>query len=107
MKRVLFVCGRNRLRSPTAERMFCERRDLEVDSAGTSPDAENPLTRELVDWAELIFVMEKAQLRKVQTRFGAALKSKRLVCLGIPDKLAYMEPALVALLRAKLAPYLS
>ena len=59
MKKVLFVCSQNKLRSPTAEQVFASRTDLEVDSAGTNQDAENPLTGELVSWADVIFVMEK------------------------------------------------
>lgn len=42
MKKVLFVCSQNRLRSPTAEQVFSRRRDLEVESAGTNHDADNP-----------------------------------------------------------------
>ncbi|MEG3173674.1 hypothetical protein U1708_15800 [Sphingomonas sp. ZB1N12] len=59
MKKILFVCSQNRLRSPTAEQVFASRHDLEVDSAGTNNDAENPLTAELVRWADVIVVMEK------------------------------------------------
>ncbi|TGP13144.1 protein tyrosine phosphatase, partial [Mesorhizobium sp. M1D.F.Ca.ET.234.01.1.1] len=51
MKNVLFVCSQNRLRSPTAEQVFSKRRDIEVESAGTNHDADNPLTHELVTWA--------------------------------------------------------
>ncbi|MES3082127.1 hypothetical protein [Sphingomonas faeni] len=34
--------------------MFSSGEELEVDSAGTNRDAENPLTAELVSWADLI-----------------------------------------------------
>lgn len=69
MKKILFVCSQNRLRSPTAEQVFAPYPDLEVDSAGTNNDAENPLTSELVEWADVIVVMEKIHRRKVQQRF--------------------------------------
>lgn len=72
MKKVLFVCSQNRLRSPTAEQVFSRRRDLEVESAGTNHDADNPLTHELVAWAEIIFVMEKAHRVKLQRSSGQA-----------------------------------
>ena len=65
VRTVLFVCSQNKLQSPTAEQVFSRREDLEVDSAGTNHDAENPLTAELVSWADLIFVMEKAQRSKL------------------------------------------
>lgn len=106
MKNVLFVCSQNRLRSPTAEQVFSRRPDLEVASAGTNNDAENPLTSELIKWADVIVVMEKMHRAKVQKRFRSSLNSKRLICLDIPDNFAFMDPALVALLEKRLAPHL-
>ncbi len=55
---MLFICSQNRLRSPTAEVLFSKNRDIEVASAGTNHDAEVPLTAELIEWADVIFVME-------------------------------------------------
>jgi len=101
LKNVLFVCGRGRRRSPTAEQIFAGRPDLETASAGISSDADNPLTPELVDWADVIFVMEKVQRTKLQKRFGENLQYKRVVCLDVPDLYDFMEPALVQLLEAK------
>ena len=106
LKNVLFVCSQNRLRSPTAEQVFSSRPDLEVASAGTNNDAENPLTPELVAWADIIVVMEKTHRSKVQKRFRASLKGKRLVCLDIADEFEFMDPALVMLLQTRLARHL-
>jgi predicted protein tyrosine phosphatase len=103
VKTVLFVCGRGRRRSPTAEQIFSGRPDLETASAGISSDADNPLTAELVDWADVIFVMEKAQRAKLQKRFRPNLRSKRVVCLDVPDRYVFMDPALVRLLEAKVS----
>ncbi|MBU3887911.1 low molecular weight protein tyrosine phosphatase family protein [Methylosinus sp. KRF6] len=102
MKKVLFVCSQNRLRSPTAEQVFSSRLDLEVASAGTNNDADNPLTSELVAWADVVVVMEKAHRSKVQKRFRSALKGKRLICLDIPDEFEFMDPTLVKLLQTRL-----
>ncbi len=106
MKRLLFVCSRNRLRSPTAEQIFSARAGIEVASAGTSPDADNPLTAELVAWADMIFVMERRHREKVQRDFRDRLKGKRVVCLDIPDDYAFMDPALIRLLEARMARHL-
>ncbi|QJU58122.1 protein tyrosine phosphatase [Sphingomonas sp. AP4-R1] len=106
MKNVLFVCSQNRLRSPTAEQIFSSRHDLEVASAGTNNDAETPLTPDLVTWADIIVVMERAHRAKVQKRFRSSLNGKRLICLDIPDEYEFMDPALVQLLRTRLARYL-
>ena len=106
MKNILFVCSQNRLRSPTAEQIFAQYDGIEVDSVGTNSDAENPLTPELVRWAELIFVMEKTHRSKIQRRFRAELKNARIICLDIPDDYAFMEAELIALLEAKVPRHL-
>jgi predicted protein tyrosine phosphatase len=106
MKHILFVCGRNRLRSPTAEAVFAGREGLEVASAGVSDDADTPIDAEILEWADVVFVMEKAHRAKLNARFRAALKNTRVVCLDIPDRFAFMDPQLVRLLHAKVGPLL-
>lgn len=106
MKRFLFVCSQNKLRSPTAEQIFSMLDGIEVDSAGTNNDAENPLTGELLEWADVIFVMERTHRAKIQKRFRKALNGKQLVCLDIPDNYAFMDPELVRLLNARMARHL-
>ena len=101
MKHVLFVCSQNRLRSPTAEQVFARHPGIECASAGTNHDADNPLTPELVEWADIIFVMETSHREKLASRFKRNLSNKRVVCLDIPDEYEYMDPGLVRLLRAK------
>ena len=106
MRRVLFVCSQNRLRSPTAEQIFSQRADIEVDSAGTNVDATQPLSVDLVQWADLIVVMEKTHRNKVQKKFRSALNGKRLICLDIPDEYEFMDADLVRLLEAKMSRHL-
>jgi predicted protein tyrosine phosphatase len=79
---------------------------IECASAGLSNDAENPLTPELVEWADLIFVMEMAQLTKLLSQFKRYLGNKRIVCLDIPDEYGFMDPMLVRLLKAKVTRFL-
>ena len=52
---------------------------------------------------QLFFVMEKRQRARLQQRFRANLRSKRVICLDIPDRYAFMDPALVRLLEAKVS----
>jgi predicted protein tyrosine phosphatase len=103
---VLFLCSQNRLRSPTAEQTFASHPGISVASAGTNADAENPLTPELVRWADLIFVMEKSHRHKLQKRFRADLKDQRVICLDIPDEYEFMDEGLVRLLKAKVSRFL-
>lgn len=106
MRNVLFVCSQNKLRSPTAEHVFANRDDMEVASAGTNNDAENPLSNELIEWADIIFAMEKAHRTKIQSRYRSVLKGKRIVCLDIPDDFKFMDPRLIEILQAKVSSYL-
>jgi len=106
LKRALFICSQNRLRSPTAEQVFSTYPGLAVSSAGLNHDAENPLTAELVEWADVVFVMESVHRKKLQTRFHAAFNGKRVICLGIKDEYEFMDPELVRLLERKVTPHL-
>jgi predicted protein tyrosine phosphatase len=106
MQRLLFICSRNRLRSPTAEQLFAGRPGIETDSAGLAPDADTPLDAEQIRWADVIFVMERAHRSRLTQRYGPQLKGKKLVCLDIADNYAFMQPELVALLEKKMAPNL-
>ena len=106
MQRLLFICSRNRLRSPTAETVFSAVQGVEVDSAGLAPDAECPLSADQVEWAEIIFVMERAHRTKLTQRFKRSLNDKKVVCLDIPDNYEFMQAELVALLERKVSPHL-
>lgn len=106
MTRVLFICSMNRLRSPTAEQVFAGHPGVECDSAGLNNDADNPVTGELIEWAELIFVMEKAHRTKLAKRFRKDIGGRRVVCLDIPDDYEFMAPELVDILKRKVTPLL-
>lgn len=106
MKHVLFICSQNRLRSPTAEQIFSAYPGVECTSAGLNHDAENPVTPELLAWADLIFVMEKAHRNRLASRFKPYLSNKRVVCLDIPDEYEFMDPVLVRLLESKVPRFL-
>ena len=103
---ILFVCSQNKLRSPTAELIFADWPGVETASAGTNHDAEEVLTREWIDWADIIFVMEKQHRSKVQRAYRNRLGRARLICLDIPDDYALMEPALIQLLEARVTRFL-
>lgn len=106
MRHILFVCSQNKLRSPTAEEVFSSWPDLEVASAGLNNDAESPLTPELVEWADIIFVMEKVHRTRLTAAFKRHLNRQRIVCLDIPDRYSFMDPALVGILRERVPKFL-
>ena len=103
--RVLFVCSENRLRSPTAAAVFAEFDSVETMSAGTNKDCGAPVSGDLIEWADVILVMEQSHRNKIAKRFRELLKDKKLAVLDIPDIFAYMDPMLVALLKARVPRY--
>ncbi len=106
MKKLLFICSQNKLRSPTAEAVFNEHDRLDALSAGLNNDADVPVSAELITWADIIFVMQNAHRNKLSKKFKPYLKGKRVVCLDIPDDYDYMDPLLVTLLKRKVPPLL-
>jgi predicted protein tyrosine phosphatase len=106
VRKNLFVCARNRLRSPAAEAIFAGAEGLEVSSAGTAVDAECPVSADLLEWADEVFVRERRRRRQIQQKFADLLKTKRVVCLDIPDQYGSMQAELVELLRIKISPFL-
>ena len=106
MRRILFICSRNKLRSPTAEAIFRGHPGVETDSAGLADDAEVPLCADQVEWADVILVMEPIHRTRLNRRFKDRMGRKKIAVLGIPDKYDYMDEALIRLLKAKCAPYL-
>ena len=103
--RVLFLCSKNQLRSPTAECLFADHDGIETDSAGLNRDAGIRLSAEQIEWADLILVMEPVHRKKLTQNYQPFLRDKRIIVLGIPDHYRFMDPVLIALLKKKCAPY--
>lgn len=106
MTNILFVCSANRLRSLTAEQVFSTWPGIETDSAGISNGADVLLSAEQIEWADLIFVMEKTHRNKLNRKFRASLNKKRVICLDIPDDYEFMDPVLVQILESRVGRYL-
>ncbi|MGP8436132.1 low molecular weight protein tyrosine phosphatase family protein [Paraburkholderia fungorum] len=104
--RALFICSKNRLRSPTAEQVFATWPNVETDSAGLSADADVALSPEQVRWADIVFVMEKAHRARLSAKFRECLNGKKVICLDIPDDYAFMQPELIVLLEQKAGKFL-
>lgn len=44
---ILFICSKNQWRSPTADKVWRRHPGLSVRSAGTSPNAQHPVSLDL------------------------------------------------------------
>ena len=106
MKKILFLCSQNRLRSPTAEQIFSTDDRLDVRSAGLGSDAVYAVSSEDLEWADIIFVMEKSHRNKLSKKFKEHIRGKRVVVLNIPDEYEYMDPVLIQLLKASVPRHL-
>ena len=104
--KLLFVCSRNRWRSPTAEKVFDGVDGIQARSAGTELGARIKVTAGHIGWADMVFVMEKKHLRRLQEKFADELIGKRVVCLNIPDDFQFMQPELVTLLESVVPSHL-
>lgn len=112
-KKILFVCSANKQRSKTADDYFSSKydsNDYEFDSAGTNlkicqKEGTNPLTEELVIWADLIFVMEKRHRQLINSHTKEKYDGK-IKTLRIADRFKYYQKELIEVLEEKVTPYL-
>ena len=106
MKKALFVCTANLQRSPTAEDMFHGWKGMwEAKSAGIMPDpGGNPLSQNLIDWADVIIVMEPMHNQYIQAHFQRA--TSKVHVLSIPDRYFRDDPRLKGELLSKVPPIL-
>lgn len=103
--KVLFLCSQNKKRSPTAEEIYSEYNFLEVRSAGLNKGAVYLIDTDDIEWAEIIFVMEKKHLVNLQLKYSSLLKNKKIINLNIPDKYPFMNDRLIQLLRNSVDKY--
>lgn len=99
-KRVLFVCSGGMQRSATAAHWAVCVKHWNTRSCGTRDDALPPVHRNLIEWADKIYCMQREHLNQLWRRFPWA-RSKMEV-LDIPDEFNYREAALVHMLNEKL-----
>jgi len=104
---ILFVCSENRLRSPTAAAVFAEYAGIDAISAGTNSDCDTPVSGDLIEWADIVLVMEASHKRKVSKKFQPLLKNKKVSVLNIPDDFEFMDPELVQILRNRIPLYVN
>ena len=103
---VLFVCSRNKWRSPTAEQVYRKRAGVNAKSAGTSESAKRTITHVDIAWADIIFVMESKHKQKILAEFPGELKYKEIHVLDIEDEYQYMDSDLIEELTSAIDPIL-
>ncbi|MEP1585235.1 MAG: phosphotyrosine protein phosphatase [Tateyamaria sp.] len=90
------------MRSPTAADIVAAWPGFEADFAGLSNDADEHLSSEHLEWADMVVVMERRQKRVLQQRFATFMRDVPVHVLDVPDRFAFMDPALVDLITPRL-----
>jgi predicted protein tyrosine phosphatase len=97
--KVLFVCGKNKRRSPTAEKIFKNDQRMLVRSAGTGETSRRRLTEGDLLWADLILVMQRKYASQIRVKYGHLDLKAPVHSLEITDDYTFMDPKLIALLK--------
>ena len=101
---LLFICSRNKWRSPTAEAIFKNSTQHNARSAGTSDIARIKVNEQMLQWADIVFVMETKHRQILLSKFAT---DKDIVVLDIPDEYQFMDDELVDIVSRSVQPYLS
>jgi len=75
-------------------------------SAGTSDKARIKVNLKLIDWADVIFVMEAKHKELLKLRFAAAVAKKHMIVLDIEDDYPFGDAELIEILKNSLTYYL-
>ncbi len=103
---LLFVCSRNQWRSPTAEAIYKNHPEVMARSAGTEPSARIKLSAKMINWADIIFVMEKKHKERLLNKFPIDSQQKQIIILDIPDEYKFMDTELIEEIQTRVKPYI-
>lgn len=81
---LLFICSRNKRRSLTAETIYKNSNLHFVRSAGTEESARIQVNEKMLQWADVIFAMEKRHKQRLVQRFAQTVSMKEVFVLDIP-----------------------
>jgi protein-tyrosine phosphatase len=96
---VLVVCGKNKRRSKTAEKIFSKDQRIRIVSAGLSEKSARKLTEADIEKADIIIVMEHEQKQRIRAMYRSTTIAPVEV-LGIDDVYEYMDAELIELLQS-------
>jgi predicted protein tyrosine phosphatase len=97
--KILFVCGRNKWRSPTAQNIYRNDPRIEVRSAGTSEKSPHLISSSDLLWADLVLVMENKHKNRISVSFRD-IHLPPIKSLDIPDEYVYMDEGLIELIKS-------
>ena len=102
--KILFVCSMNQWRSPTAERIYSNHQHVVARSCGTNRGARVSVSSKLIQWADVIIVMEQKHKNRLLANFPGDTKFKTIHVLDIPDDYQFMDDDLIKEIESAVAP---
>jgi predicted protein tyrosine phosphatase len=104
LSNLLFICSKNEWRSPTAELLFKDHPVHNARSAGTSDKARIRMSQKMIDWADVVFVMERKHRHIIKQRF--VVSNQPIIVLEIEDNYPFGDKELIEILKFSLVGYL-
>ncbi len=98
---ILVVCGRNKKRSRTAEYLFKNDNRFNIRSAGLSPKSDRKISENDLNWADLVFVMEKEHRSRIRELYRQ-LELPKIEVLNISDDYEFMNTDLIEMLTVRI-----
>jgi predicted protein tyrosine phosphatase len=95
---ILFVCGKNQWRSPTAVTIYNNDPRINVRSAGVSSKSSHQVSKTDLEWADLILVMERKHKARLLSQLQIEAPIPPIESLEIPDDYEYMDEELQELI---------
>jgi len=109
--KLLFICAGGLDRSPTAAYIINTYKEFnkifEAKSCGIQPLISAPITKQNLQWADQIFVMEPDHKRFLLENFPLIVKDKpEITILDIPNEYVRTDPELEKILMGRLRRWL-
>lgn len=98
---ILVVCGRNKIRSKTAEYLFKNDNRFNIRSVGVSVKSKRRIGKKDIEWANYILVMENKYKVRILDSYKEVIKPKIFV-LDVGDDYEYMDAELCEILKTKI-----
>lgn len=98
---ILVVCGKNKKRSRTAEFIFKNDERFNIRSVGLSPKSVRKISENDLNWADLVFVMEKEHKSRIKDVYNF-IELPLIEVLDIEDEYEFMDQELVQMLNDRM-----
>jgi predicted protein tyrosine phosphatase len=102
MKHILFICRHTTSESSPAEEIFAQQHGVEILYAEPGNNAKVQLNPALVEWADIIFVMNRTDRDGLLKKFRKHLTRQQLICLDTPDDAESQSPEPLEILKRRL-----